>query len=69
MNHTMILASTAPGLGGSGFWRRISDSLALYGRRIRERDELARFTERELRDAGITTTDAWIEINKPFWRE
>jgi len=47
---------------------RVRETLALWHRRIRERDELAQWTERDLRDAGFTTSDVWIEINKPFWR-
>jgi len=42
--------------------------LQQWGRRRRERAELARLDDRMLRDIGITRGDVWREINKPFWR-
>ena len=36
--------------------------------RLRERAELARFAERDLRDIGLTQADADYELAKPFWR-
>jgi len=43
--------------------------LQQWGRRRRERAELARLDDRMLRDIGITRGDVWQEINKPFWRQ
>jgi uncharacterized protein YjiS (DUF1127 family) len=43
-------------------------TLQQWGRRRRERAELARLDDRMLRDIGITRGDVWQEINKPFWR-
>jgi len=43
--------------------------LQQWGRRRRERAELARLDDRMLRDIGITCGDVWQEINKPFWRQ
>jgi uncharacterized protein YjiS (DUF1127 family) len=40
-----------------------------WRRRSQTRAELARFDARMLADIGLTPTDAWREINKPFWRE
>ncbi len=68
MNHTMTLAHTEARFGGLGVWHRIGEALSQWRQRMRERDELSRFTERELHDAGVTTSDAWVEMNKPFWR-
>jgi uncharacterized protein YjiS (DUF1127 family) len=45
-------------------WR---SELTLWRRRARERAELARMSEAELHDIGITSADRWVEINKPFW--
>jgi uncharacterized protein YjiS (DUF1127 family) len=45
-------------------WR---SELTLWRRRSRERAELARMSEAELHDIGITSADRWAEINKPFW--
>jgi uncharacterized protein YjiS (DUF1127 family) len=38
-------------------------------RRARSRGDLARLTDRELRDIGLTRDDALRESGKPFWRE
>ena len=40
----------------------------LWGRRLKERDELARFDERELHDIGLSRAAVHAEISKPFWR-
>ena len=45
---------------------------ALFGvwrRRIRERRALAEFTDRDLRDIGVTRVDVQNELAKPFWRD
>ncbi len=44
------------------------DTLRLWRRRARERAELARFSERELHDIGLSRADALQEIGKPMWR-
>jgi uncharacterized protein YjiS (DUF1127 family) len=36
--------------------------------RSRGRRELARMSGRSLQDIGLSPYDAYIEINKPFWR-
>jgi uncharacterized protein YjiS (DUF1127 family) len=43
-------------------------TVSLWLRRLRERAELARFEERDLRDLGLTRADADYELGKPFWR-
>ena len=40
-----------------------------WRRRSRDRAELAKFDERMLRDIGLSRADAWLEVNKPFWRK
>jgi uncharacterized protein YjiS (DUF1127 family) len=40
-----------------------------WHRRRRGRAQLATLDDRLLRDIGLTRADAWLEINKPFWRE
>ncbi len=47
---------------------RLLAILATWGRRIREREQLARLGERELRDIGLSRTAIYDEISKPFWR-
>jgi uncharacterized protein YjiS (DUF1127 family) len=46
-------------------WR---EALLMWRRRERERSELARMTEVELHDIGLTSAERWAEIGKPFWR-
>jgi len=47
---------------------RLLTTLRLWSRRIREREELADFGERDLRDIGLSRADLYNEVNKPFWR-
>jgi uncharacterized protein YjiS (DUF1127 family) len=54
-----------PSSPGSGRWR---EALLVWRRRERERGELARMSEMELHDIGVTSAERWAEINKPFWR-
>jgi len=42
--------------------------LAAWSRRRRDRETLARMSQRELQDIGLSRTDAAIECGKPFWR-
>jgi uncharacterized protein YjiS (DUF1127 family) len=37
--------------------------------RARERQALARLSDRELRDIGVTRYEARHEANKPWWRD
>lgn len=45
----------------------VGPRLATWRRRLRERAQLARFTDRELKDIGITRAEADLEVNKSFW--
>lgn len=47
---------------------RLRATLALWRRRARERAELARLGERELRDIGMSPGTLYTELGKPFWR-
>jgi uncharacterized protein YjiS (DUF1127 family) len=44
-------------------------TLREWGRRNRERAELAALDDRMLKDIGLTRADAEFLSNKPFWRE
>ena len=46
-------------------WR---DAMRLWRQRDRERGALARMSEAELHDIGVTPAERWTEINKPCWR-
>jgi uncharacterized protein YjiS (DUF1127 family) len=39
-----------------------------WRQRVRSRADLARLNPRELRDIGVTPSEAARECNKPFWR-
>jgi uncharacterized protein YjiS (DUF1127 family) len=48
---------------------RAAALLKLWSKRVRGRHELARLTESELKDIGLTRGDVYEEIDKPFWRD
>ena len=41
----------------------------VWWQRIRSRYEFERLDERDLADMGLTPTDIFNEIQKPFWQE
>ena len=49
--------------------KRLFAVLDLWNQRQTERKQLARVDERLLRDMGISSYQANLEIKKPFWRE
>jgi uncharacterized protein YjiS (DUF1127 family) len=49
-------------------WNALRALFIDWGCRIRSRYELSTMDNRELRDIGLTRTDADSECNKPFWR-
>ena len=42
--------------------------LRLWRRRARERSQLARLSERDLQDIGMSRGTVYAELQKPFWR-
>ena len=42
--------------------------LRLWDARMRERAFLATLNDVQLRDMGLSSTDRWREVNKPFWQ-
>jgi uncharacterized protein YjiS (DUF1127 family) len=42
---------------------------AVWRRRMRDRRRLAVLTDRDLRDIGLSRSDAHWEYRKPFWRQ
>jgi uncharacterized protein YjiS (DUF1127 family) len=48
--------------------RAVRDQISEWRRRSHQREELARMSRYELRDAGINPNEASYEIEKPFWR-
>ncbi len=47
---------------------RISATVALWRDRMRNRRDLARMSERELSDIGVSRSQIADEVGKPFWR-
>jgi uncharacterized protein YjiS (DUF1127 family) len=54
---------------GPGALTRAWSLLQRWRLRIRQRAELARFSERDLRDLGLSQSDANQELAKWFWQE
>jgi uncharacterized protein YjiS (DUF1127 family) len=48
---------------------RVTGKLRTWRQRDRERAELARMSQAELHDIGVSSADRWEEISKPFWRK
>ena len=53
---------------GSGFWAQVEETIHTWRERIRSRQELAHWSERDLHDVGISRSDIVHEAEKPFWR-
>jgi uncharacterized protein YjiS (DUF1127 family) len=52
----------------TGLLAQISETLHVWRERQRQRRELARWTDRELHDVGLSWSDVVREAEKPFWR-
>jgi uncharacterized protein YjiS (DUF1127 family) len=46
----------------------VGETLHLWRQRYRDRRELARWTESDLHDIGLSRSDIAHELEKPFWR-
>ncbi len=51
-----------------GLLAQVSDTFHLWRERYRMRQELAQWTERDLHDIGMSSSDVAHELDKPFWR-
>jgi uncharacterized protein YjiS (DUF1127 family) len=51
-----------------GILSQLSDTLHLWRQRYQARQELAHWTERDLHDIGLSSSDVAYEAEKPFWR-
>jgi uncharacterized protein YjiS (DUF1127 family) len=51
-----------------GIWEAVSETFHLWRQRYRTREELTHWSDRDLRDAGVSWSDVVHEAEKPFWR-
>jgi uncharacterized protein YjiS (DUF1127 family) len=61
--HESMINHHAPSL-----FSRVAETLYVWRQRYRARQELSRWSERELHDIGISSSDVAYEADKPFWR-
>ena len=52
----------------AGIWASVAETVHLWRKRYRDRRELARWTEDDLHDIGLSRSDIANELEKPFWR-
>jgi uncharacterized protein YjiS (DUF1127 family) len=52
----------------SGILSRVAETVHVWRQRYRDRRELARWSDRDLHDIGISWSDVAYEAEKPFWR-
>jgi len=50
------------------FFGQLGERVYLWRERLRQRRELAQWTERDLHDVGLSRSDIFRETEKPFWR-
>jgi uncharacterized protein YjiS (DUF1127 family) len=50
-------------------WSDLKSLFEEWWHRIRSRCQLESLSERDLADMGMTRTDAFNEIQKPFWQK
>ena len=51
-----------------GFFAQLSETLHVWRQRYEQRRELSHWSDRELHDIGVSSSDAIYEASKPFWR-
>jgi uncharacterized protein YjiS (DUF1127 family) len=52
----------------SGLFAHLSETRHTWRERVRQRRELAQWTDRDLHDVGLSRSDIVYEAEKPFWR-
>ena len=52
----------------AGVWANLATTFHTWRQRYRARQELARWTDRDLHDVGLSWSDVARETEKPFWR-
>jgi uncharacterized protein YjiS (DUF1127 family) len=52
----------------AGVWAQVAETFHVWRHRRQIREELARWSERDLHDIGLSRNDIADEVNKPFWQ-
>ena len=52
----------------SGLFARIGETLHIWRQRYEQRRELSKWSDRDLHDIGMSSSDVIFETSKPFWR-
>ena len=55
-------------LHSTGYLTQLSEAFRVWRDRRRQRRELTHWTDRDLRDVGLSWSDVIREAEKPFWR-
>ena len=66
--HDPIVIAAPRHAAGAGTLGRLTALLALWRGRIAEREALAGFGWREMKDLALSESEIQREIAKPFWR-
>ena len=53
---------------GQSFLSQVVETLHVWRERYTQRRELSHWSDRELHDIGVSSSDAIYEASKPFWR-
>ena len=53
---------------GQSLFSRVAELFHVWRQRSAARRELANWSDRELHDIGVSSSDAIYEASKPFWR-
>jgi len=53
---------------GQSIFGQVAETLHVWRERYQQRRELSHWSDRELHDIGVSSSDAIYEASKPFWR-
>ena len=53
---------------GQSLLSQVAETLHVWRQRHEQRRELSHWSDRELHDIGVSSSDAIYEASKPFWR-
>jgi len=63
------LGISVTGLCRLRYWNESQKLFTVWWQRIRSRYDLECLDERDLADMGLTRSDVFNEVQKPFWQE